>query len=151
MRLIETQEAKRLWRLNVSVHGDGVKGRLQGGKGKGKERKRMRRSRVAERASREGRRGAAVISWAAFWTQSSSSASSLQLFQRYHRHSLTNFNSTIASHDSMLLTVADFGELGPNFLEEAADCMKFQPFLGWRLASTTHYSKIITRAQFSHM
>jgi hypothetical protein len=27
-----------------------------------------------------------------------------------------------------------------------ADCMKFQPFLGWRPASTTHYNKIITWA-----
>jgi hypothetical protein len=32
-----------------------------------------------------------------------------------------------------------------------ADCMKFQPFLGWRLASTRHYNKIITRANFFHM
>jgi hypothetical protein len=31
-----------------------------------------------------------------------------------------------------------------------ADCMKFQPLLGWRLASTTHYNKIIT-GQFLHM
>jgi hypothetical protein len=30
-----------------------------------------------------------------------------------------------------------------------ADCMKFQPFLGWRPASTTHYDKIITGANFS--
>jgi hypothetical protein len=29
-----------------------------------------------------------------------------------------------------------------------ADCMKFQPFLGWRLASTTHYNKIITGINF---
>jgi hypothetical protein len=35
-------------------------------------------------------------------------------------------------------------EAGPNPLE--ADCMKFQPFLGWRPASTTHYNKIITGA-----
>jgi hypothetical protein len=30
-----------------------------------------------------------------------------------------------------------------------ADCMKFQPFLGWRPASTTHYNKIITGANLS--
>jgi hypothetical protein len=35
----------------------------------------------------------------------------------------------------------------PNPIE--ADCMKFQPFLGWRMASTTHYNKIITGANFS--
>jgi len=28
------------------------------------------------------------------------------------------------------------------------DCMKFQAFLGWRPASTTHYNKITTRATF---
>jgi len=33
-------------------------------------------------------------------------------------------------------------EAGPIPIE--ADCMKFQPFLGWRPASTTHYNKIIT-------
>jgi hypothetical protein len=38
-------------------------------------------------------------------------------------------------------------EAGPIPLE--ADCMKFQPFLGWRRASTTHYNKIITWADFS--
>jgi hypothetical protein len=30
-----------------------------------------------------------------------------------------------------------------------ADGMKFQPFLGWRPASTTHYNKIITGVNFS--
>ena len=30
-----------------------------------------------------------------------------------------------------------------------ANCMKFQPLLGWRPASTTHYNKIITGANFS--
>ena len=29
-----------------------------------------------------------------------------------------------------------------------ADCMKVQPFLGWRLASTTHYNKILTGVNF---
>jgi hypothetical protein len=29
-----------------------------------------------------------------------------------------------------------------------ANCMQFQPFLGWRPASTTHYSKIIMGADF---
>jgi hypothetical protein len=29
-----------------------------------------------------------------------------------------------------------------------ADCMIFQPFLGWRPASTTHHNKIITGAHF---
>jgi hypothetical protein len=37
-------------------------------------------------------------------------------------------------------------EAGPIPLE--ADCMKFQPFLGWRPASTTHYNKIIMGANF---
>ena len=37
-------------------------------------------------------------------------------------------------------------EAGPISLE--ADCTKFQPFLGWRPASTTHYNKIITGANF---
>jgi hypothetical protein len=37
-------------------------------------------------------------------------------------------------------------EARPNPLE--ADCMRFQPFLGWRLASTTHYNKIITEVNF---
>jgi hypothetical protein len=30
-----------------------------------------------------------------------------------------------------------------------ADCMNFQPFLGWRPASTTQFNKIITGAKFS--
>jgi hypothetical protein len=38
-------------------------------------------------------------------------------------------------------------EAGPIPLE--ADCMKLQPFLGWRLVSTTHYNKIITWVDFS--
>jgi hypothetical protein len=38
-------------------------------------------------------------------------------------------------------------EARPNPLQ--ADCMKFQPFLGWRPASTTHYNKIIMGANFS--
>jgi hypothetical protein len=38
-------------------------------------------------------------------------------------------------------------EAGPIPLE--VDCMKFQPFLGWRLVSTTHYNKIITGANIS--
>ena len=38
-------------------------------------------------------------------------------------------------------------EAGPILLE--ADCMKSQFFLGWRLASTTHYDKIITWANYS--
>jgi hypothetical protein len=37
-------------------------------------------------------------------------------------------------------------EAGPILLE--ADCMKYLPFLGWRPASTTHYNKIITWANF---
>jgi hypothetical protein len=37
-------------------------------------------------------------------------------------------------------------EAGPIPLE--ADCMKFQHFLGWRPASTTHYNKIITWDNF---
>jgi hypothetical protein len=37
-------------------------------------------------------------------------------------------------------------EAGPIPLE--ANCMKFQPFLGWRPASTTHYNRIITGANF---
>jgi hypothetical protein len=37
-------------------------------------------------------------------------------------------------------------EAGPILLE--ADCKKFQPFLGWRPASTTHYNKIITGTNF---
>jgi hypothetical protein len=40
-------------------------------------------------------------------------------------------------------------EAGPIPLE--ADCMKFQPFLGWRPASTTHYSKIITGVNFPYV
>ena len=38
-------------------------------------------------------------------------------------------------------------EAGPIPLE--VDCMKFQRFLGWRPASTTHFSKIITGVNFS--
>jgi hypothetical protein len=37
-------------------------------------------------------------------------------------------------------------EAGPIPLE--ADCMKFQPFLGWRPASTTQYNKNIRGANF---
>jgi hypothetical protein len=37
-------------------------------------------------------------------------------------------------------------DAGPIPLE--ADCMRFQPLLGWRPASTTHYNKIITGANF---
>ena len=37
-------------------------------------------------------------------------------------------------------------EAGPIPLE--ADCMKFQPFWGWRPASTKHYNKIIMGANF---
>jgi hypothetical protein len=40
-------------------------------------------------------------------------------------------------------------EAGPIPLE--ADCMKCQPFWGWRLASISHYSEILTRGGFSHM
>jgi hypothetical protein len=31
------------------------------------------------------------------------------------------------------------------------DCMKFQPFLGWRPTSTTHYNMIITGAIFPYV
>jgi hypothetical protein len=37
-------------------------------------------------------------------------------------------------------------EAGPISLE--ADCMKFHLFLGWSLASTTHYNQIMTGANF---
>ena len=37
-------------------------------------------------------------------------------------------------------------EAGPSPLE--VDCMKFQPLLGWRSASTTDYNKIIMGANF---
>jgi hypothetical protein len=37
-------------------------------------------------------------------------------------------------------------EAGPIPLQ--ANCIKFQPLLGWRLASTIHYEKIITWANF---
>ena len=37
-------------------------------------------------------------------------------------------------------------KVGPIRLE--VDCMKVQPFLGWRPASTTCYNKIITWANF---
>jgi hypothetical protein len=37
-------------------------------------------------------------------------------------------------------------EAGPIALE--VNCMKFQVLLGWRPASTTHYNKIITWANF---
>ena len=45
-----------------------------------------------------------------------------------------------------LVRVALHHEAMPIPLE--ADCMKFQPFLGWKLASTTYYSKILTGANF---
>ena len=32
-----------------------------------------------------------------------------------------------------------------------ADCMKFQPLLGWRPASTTHCNKITTEANFPYV
>jgi hypothetical protein len=32
-----------------------------------------------------------------------------------------------------------------------ANCMKFQPFWGWRLASTTHYNKIIMGPIFPYV
>jgi hypothetical protein len=38
---------------------------------------------------------------------------------------------------------------GPIPLE--ADCMKRQPLLGWRLASATHYNRIIVKAIFSYV
>jgi hypothetical protein len=38
-------------------------------------------------------------------------------------------------------------EIRPFPLE--ADCTKFEHFLGWRLASTTHYNEIIMRANFA--
>jgi hypothetical protein len=38
-------------------------------------------------------------------------------------------------------------EAGPIPLE--ADCMKFQPLLGWRSASTTYYNKVTTGGNFS--
>jgi hypothetical protein len=38
------------------------------------------------------------------------------------------------------LRVALHPEVGPIPLE--ADCMKFQPLLGWRPASTTHYIRL---------
>jgi hypothetical protein len=59
-------------------------------------------------------------------------------------------NSVSAKHPhspfSLTLRAVLHLEAGPNPLE--ADCMKFQPFLGWRPASTTHYNKIITGANF---
>jgi hypothetical protein len=45
------------------------------------------------------------------------------------------------------LRVAFHLEAGPILLE--ADCMKLQPILGWRPASTTHYDKIMPGANFS--
>jgi hypothetical protein len=48
--------------------------------------------------------------------------------------------------NASLLRAALHLEAGLNHLE--ADCMKFQPFLGWRSASTTHYNRIITGANF---
>jgi hypothetical protein len=45
-----------------------------------------------------------------------------------------------------ILRVALHLEAMPNPLE--ANCMKFQPFLGWRPASTSHYNKIITWSNF---
>jgi hypothetical protein len=46
----------------------------------------------------------------------------------------------------MGLRVALHLEARPIPLE--TDCMKFQSFWGWKLASTTHYNKIITGANF---
>jgi hypothetical protein len=54
-------------------------------------------------------------------------------------------NCCIAS----ILRAALHLEAGPIPLE--ADCMKFQPFLGWRSALTTHYNKIIMGPIFPHV
>jgi hypothetical protein len=55
-------------------------------------------------------------------------------------------NSVVFILSLGLIRAALHLEAGPIPLE--ADCMKFQPFLGWRPASTTHYGKIITGANF---
>lgn len=90
------------------LRGD-CKGEIAKGTRKGKERKRMR---LSSWKSREGRRGAAVISWQAFWTHSSSSGSSLQLFQRYHRQSLTNFKRSVITirYSSPLRISENYGD-----------------------------------------
>jgi hypothetical protein len=49
----------------------------------------------------------------------------------------------------MFLRAALHLEAGPIPLE--ANCMKFQPFLGWRPASTTHYNKIIKGPIFPYV
>jgi hypothetical protein len=52
----------------------------------------------------------------------------------------------VVEDTASLLRAALHLEPGPIPLE--ADCIKFQTLLGWRLASTTHYNKIITGANF---
>jgi hypothetical protein len=52
----------------------------------------------------------------------------------------------VTAYGISTLRVALHLEATPIPLE--ADCMKFQPFLGWRPASTTHCNQIIMRANF---
>ena len=95
--MLETQEAKRLLRPSGTSRRCQVE--IANGKRKGKERRRMR---LSSWKSREGRRieeERRLFVGKAFWTHSSSSGSSLQLFQRYHRQSLTNFKRSIGNHD----------------------------------------------------
>jgi hypothetical protein len=54
--------------------------------------------------------------------------------------------SHITSFMVQLLRAALHLEAMPIPLE--ADCMKFQHFLGWRPASTTHFKKILMKVNF---
>ena len=53
---------------------------------------------------------------------------------------------SVLKHVLPILRAALHLEAGPIHLE--ANWMKFQPFLGWRPASTTHYNKIIAGVNF---
>jgi hypothetical protein len=56
------------------------------------------------------------------------------------------YTSVVVTRLDYMLRAALHLEAGPIPLE--ADCMEFQPFLGRRAASTIHYNKIITWANF---
>jgi hypothetical protein len=63
----------------------------------------------------------------------------LSIYNTYFHAKFVELSLEMASKH---LRAALHQEVGPNPLE--ADCMQFQPFLGWRPASSTHYNKIIT-------
>jgi hypothetical protein len=60
---------------------------------------------------------------------------------------VASYDEVVSLHDGRLRAAL---HLEARLIPLEVDCMKFQPLLGWRPASTTHYNKnIITWANFA--